>query len=258
MDFVVSANTDIGTTRSSNQDSLSVKVIDTSSGRMVMAVLCDGMGGYSKGEVASAAVIRAFDKWARVSLPRLTMCPIDDGDIRDQWTEIIRRENRKICDFGAKNGIKVGTTAVAILITQSRYYCLNIGDSRCYKITDCLSQISEDQTLVQKEVNEGKLTKEQAETDKRNNILLQCIGSSKEPEPDMYYGPVTKDMTFMLCSDGFRHLLKKEEIFENFNPKVLTNSTVMQNNTSRLIDLNKSRGEKDNISVALIRTYQGN
>ena len=63
MNFIVSANTDIGITKSTNQDSLSVKVINTPLGRMTFAILCDGMGGLAKGEVASASVIRAFDQW---------------------------------------------------------------------------------------------------------------------------------------------------------------------------------------------------
>ena len=61
MNYIISANTDIGIVKSTNQDSLSVKVINTSIGKMAFAILCDGMGGLEKGEVASASVIRAFD-----------------------------------------------------------------------------------------------------------------------------------------------------------------------------------------------------
>ena len=63
MNFIISATTDIGTTKKTNQDSLSMKVIRTPAGRMVFAVLCDGMGGLSSGEVASATVVKAFHEW---------------------------------------------------------------------------------------------------------------------------------------------------------------------------------------------------
>lgn len=60
MDFIVSATTDIGNIKDTNQDSYNVKVLNTEAGKMAFAVLCDGMGGLSKGEVASASVVKAF------------------------------------------------------------------------------------------------------------------------------------------------------------------------------------------------------
>ena len=70
MNFIVTGNTDIGLTKSTNQDSLFIRVFNTQQGKMVLAVICDGMGGLQKGEVASASVIRAFEEWSRLSLQR--------------------------------------------------------------------------------------------------------------------------------------------------------------------------------------------
>ena len=89
MNFIVSARTDIGLTKTTNQDSLSMRVVNTPQGRMVFAVLCDGMGGLDKGEVASASVIRAFDNWLRNDLPTLCGAPIEDSVIRQQWNNIV-------------------------------------------------------------------------------------------------------------------------------------------------------------------------
>ena len=63
MNFLISANTDIGTTKQTNQDSLAVKILNTVQGRMVFAVLCDGMGGLANGEIASASLVNAFESW---------------------------------------------------------------------------------------------------------------------------------------------------------------------------------------------------
>ena len=71
MNFLISANTDIGTLKKTNQDSVLIKKIHTCQGEMVFAVLCDGMGGLEKGEVASAAVVRAFEQWVNTELPLL-------------------------------------------------------------------------------------------------------------------------------------------------------------------------------------------
>lgn len=71
MDFIISATTDIGNTKNTNQDSYNARIINTQAGRMAFAVLCDGMGGLSKGEVASASVVKAFVNWVDNKLPIL-------------------------------------------------------------------------------------------------------------------------------------------------------------------------------------------
>ena len=124
LNYIISASTDIGTTKNTNQDSLSVKVLDTSIGRMAFAILCDGMGGLEKGEVASAAVINAFNNWITQDLPQLCTGTLMDDVIRSQWTTIITQMNEKIKSYGARQGVKLGTTVVVMLITDTRYYIM--------------------------------------------------------------------------------------------------------------------------------------
>lgn len=255
MNFIISANTDIGIAKKTNQDSLSVKVINTCQGRMAFAILCDGMGGLEKGEVASAAVIRAFDHWIASELPKLCTAGIEDFVIRKQWGEIVTDMNRQIQAYGARIGVRLGTTAVVMLLTQNRYYILNIGDSRAYELTGGLTQLTNDQTFVAREIALGNMTAEEARSDKRRNVLLQCVGASDEVYPDMFFGDVKEDAVYLLCSDGFRHEISPEEIYAGLQPKVLYDETVMSRNAAELIELNKSRNERDNISVALVRTF---
>ena len=255
MNFIVSANTDIGITKSTNQDSLSVKVINTPLGRMTFAILCDGMGGLAKGEVASASVIRAFDQWLYNELPALCNAPLEDSTIRNQWNRIVDEQNKLIGQYGARQGIRLGTTAVIMLLTQTRYYVMNVGDSRAYEITDTLKQITADQTFVAREIALGNMTEEQAKTDERRNVLLQCIGASELVYPDMFFDDVKENAVYMLCSDGFRHEITPAEIYEKLQPNVLFDDSTMQRHTIDLIELNKQRQERDNISVVLVRTF---
>lgn len=255
MNFIVSANTDIGIVKSTNQDSLSVKVLNTSIGRMSFAVLCDGMGGLAKGEVASASVIRAFDEWAANELPKLTVAPIDGNTLKAQWENILLSQNSKIKAYGARQGVRLGTTAVVMLLTDTNYFVMNVGDSRAYEISDTLAQLTQDQTFVAREVALGNMTPEQAEVDERRSVLLQCIGASEEVYPDFFVGDAKLNATYMLCSDGFRHEITPNEIFEKFHPNVLLDDTTMNKNTLELIELNKQRNERDNISVVLVRTF---
>ncbi len=255
MNYIVSANTDIGTVKNTNQDSLSVKVFNTPIGRMSFAVLCDGMGGLAKGEVAAASVIRAFDEWARNELPRLCGAPLDENVIRAQWEKLLLGQNGLIKSYGARQGVRLGTTAVVLLLTDTRYFIANVGDSRAYEITDTVTQLTTDQTFVAREVALGNMTPEQAETDARRSVLLQCIGASEEVFPEFIVGEAAVGATYMLCSDGFRHEITAAEIFEKFQPGALMSATEMDRNAVELIELNKQRSERDNISVALIRTF---
>lgn len=255
MNFIISASTDIGTTKSTNQDSLSVKVINTPQGRMAFGIMCDGMGGLDKGEVASAAVIQAFDEWVRTSLPQLCNGPIEDHVIKSQWERIITEQNERIKRYGGSQGVRLGTTVVAMLLTQTRYYILNVGDSRAYELTTGITQITQDQTFVAREVALGNMTEEQAMLDERRSILLQCVGASDYVYPDMFFGDVNPNAVYMLCCDGFRHEITPAEMYEKLQPGVLYDENSMKNACQELIELNKYRQERDNISVALIRTF---
>ncbi|MBR2406463.1 MAG: serine/threonine-protein phosphatase [Clostridia bacterium] len=255
MEFLISANTDIGNVKDTNQDGLSVKVLNTQQGKMVFAILCDGMGGLAKGEVASTTVVSAFNDWVYNELPALCSAPIEDATIRSQWESIVVKQNSTIGAYGASQGIRLGTTVVVMLLTQTRYYILNVGDSRAYEISDTLHQVTEDQTFVAREVQLGRMTAEEAKVDPRRSVLLQCVGASDEVYPDMFFGDVKSDAVYMLCSDGFRHEITPDEIYEKFQPAALTDSATMENNGRFLIDLNKQREERDNISVVLVRTY---
>ena len=255
MNFIISANTDVGLTKDTNQDSLSVKVINTSQGRMAFAILCDGMGGLAKGDVASASVIRAFDYWIREELPQLCQAPIEDATIRFQWEKIITEQNETIKAYGARQGVKLGTTVVAMLLTQNRYYILNVGDSRAYELKDGIRQITNDHTFVAREVALGNMTEEQAMQDVRRSVLLQCVGASESVYPDLFFGDVQENAVYMLCCDGFRHEITPEEMYEKLQPDVLMDEYQMNQNSVSLMELNKQRNERDNISVALIRTF---
>ncbi len=254
MNFLVAADTDIGLVKKTNQDSMTLKVIQTEQGPMAFAVLCDGMGGLDKGEVASASVIRAFDRWARDDLEKLSHGRIEDYQIREQWTKIVTDQNSMIKQFGARQGVKLGTTVVVLLVTQSRWYVMNVGDSRVYELSSNIRQVTNDQTFVAREVALGNLTEEQARTDPRRSVLLQCVGASEEVYPDMFFGDVYPNMVFMLCCDGFRHEIAPEEMFAYLQPAAFDSEQIMQRNLRYLIDLNKQRRERDNITVALIKT----
>ena len=254
MNFIIAADTDVGLVKEVNQDSLMVMRLHTPQGEMAFAVVCDGMGGHAKGEVASANVVRAFRKWATEELPKLCVRPLEDTDIRRQWKQIVQEQSDRIKHYASRFGASMGTTLVAVLLTQSRYYILNIGDSRAYEITSGMRQITNDHSYIAREIAMGRLTEEEAAVHPLRNGLLRGIGTSGELEPEMFFGAVKSNAVYMLCSDGFRHEISSEEMYTYLNPAALTDPYTMKAGARTLIELNKWRKELDNISVALIRT----
>lgn len=255
MDFIISANTDAGAVRPTNQDSLSALLLQTPQGKMAFGVLCDGMGGLDNGELASAAVVRAYRRWALETLPQLCQTPLEDGAIRQQWQSIASDLNARIGQYSAQRETRMGTTVVVMLMTQERYYIMNVGDSRAYELTDCLSQITRDHSVVARELEAGRITPEEVEHHPKRNVLTQCIGASKEVYCDMHFGDARRDAVYMLCSDGFRHEPTAQEMTEMLSPQVLGDEETMGRNAEALIELCKRRGEDDNISVLLVRTF---
>lgn len=255
LEFIASMSSDIGTTRKTNQDSTTIKIANTNIGKVAFIVVCDGMGGLAKGELASATVIKAFSDWFYNDFPTLIDMGLNDAALRSQWENIIRTQNEKIMSYGRAHGFNLGTTATVMLLTNTRYYLMNVGDTRAYEIYDTVRQLTEDQTVVAQELKYGRITYEQSLTDPRGSVLLQCVGASQLVVPDMFFGETKQNAVYLLCSDGFRHVITNDEIYQCFNAAVCTDANIMKNNAEYLIELDKQRNEKDNITVSLVRTY---
>lgn len=254
MDFLVSAQSDVGIVKVTNQDSLSIKTASTQMGKVAFAVLCDGMGGLQKGEVASATLVKAFSDWFSYDFNNMIMSGFSPMRLQQAWNEIVTYNNQKIMNYANNNSIRMGTTVTAMLIISGKYYILNIGDTRAYKIDNKIDKITQDQTVIAREILKGSISEQEAKTDPRRGILLQCIGASNVIAPDFFSGDVKPDEVYMLCSDGFRHEITEDEIFNNLNPNVIKNTYIMDERMKYLIELNKQRQERDNISVMLIKT----
>jgi len=254
MNCLTAICTDVGIVKETNQDSICLKQAHTRLGMIVMGVICDGMGGLSKGEVASAAVIKAFSQWFDEELP-LMMNSFSLKDVEERWNIIIKELNFKIGEYGRSLNTHLGTTITALLLVETGGMIIgHVGDTRAYKIIDRIELLTEDQTVVGREVRRGNMTEMEAENDPRSNVLLQCIGASKSVTPDFYVGVVESGCTYVLCSDGFRHRITADEIFDNFQPRRLVTEDIMSERACSLVSENKKRLEKDNISVLLIRT----
>lgn len=254
MRFLSAAHTDIGITKKINQDSFTLKIAKSTKRNIAFAVLCDGMGGLKNGELASAFVVNAFSNWFEQVFPAMVDNKLDFEIIKNQWNSIAVSQCEKIMEYGNANGISLGTTLSAILCVDSQYIIIHIGDTRIYKLSDRIEQLTTDHTFVANEVVHKRMTVDQAKTDSRKNILLQCIGASKNIECEFKTGTMGENEEFLLCCDGFRHEISSDEIYGVLAPDFMSSEKVMRKSLVDLVNLNKKRNEKDNITAILIKT----
>lgn len=252
MQVHIAAVSDIGTTRSTNQDSACTICMDTPQGEMVLAVVCDGMGGYEDGELASATVVEGFREWVRERLAYLCDHPLRETQIRDEWSRLIAELNQRVYYHGQANGIRLGTTVTALLATREMYYVVNVGDSRTYCVCNYgLSQVTTDHSFVYEEYQAGRMTKEEMELDERRNILTRAMGAKDEVEPDFFSGRVLPGMTFVLCSDGAHHTLAYGDLLALAEEGQQSECHLEQKLTEIVYRI-KSGPEDDNITMSAV------
>lgn len=253
MKTIVVADTDVGIVKKTNQDSLCIRTADTKIGHVAMVVVCDGMGGLSKGELASATVVREFAAWFENDFIK-SIATWSFSRLSDFWNDKIKEINEKISEYGERNRVQLGTTVTALISINDEYMIFHVGDSRVYRVSDDeIEQLTEDQTLVWREVKAGRLAPEQVESDPRRNILLQCVGASRTVVPEIKFGRVQADSNYVICSDGFRHVITPQEISSMLSPVVSYDDGSMKCNIRSLIETVKSRKERDNITAVLIK-----
>lgn len=255
MHFEVVASTDVGNVKKVNQDSLLIEHGRLSGDEVIFACICDGMGGLNKGELVSACVVRRLASWFRGELISDAKS-INFKQVSDRLVNLLKELNSHIANISVEKfeGEPMGTTVTCLLMYGSKYVIVHVGDTRVYELTSKVGQLTHDQTFIQREIDNGNMTLEQAQKDKRRNLLLQCVGASTEIEPQVVNGKINKGV-YMLCSDGFRHVISEDEIFNAFDYKKLVSKEVMQRNADSLIETVKQRKEKDNISVCVIKAF---
>lgn len=242
MDFLIAALSDKGIKKEVNQDCALVKVANSKNGKICLAVVCDGMGGLEKGELASSAVIRTFNNWFEKRLPKIS----DFTLVKKEWMKLIQEENKKIRDYGIRNQLELGTTITVILFIGKRWYAVNVGDSRIYELKWRLRQLTKDQTFVQREMDLGHLTLEETLRHPKRSVLLQCIGS-ESVIPEFFTGKIKRNALYLLCSDGFRHTITQKEIYHSL--RNVKTQEELEERLAELIELNKKRKETDNITA---------
>ncbi len=148
----------------------------------------------------------------------------------------------------------MGTTTTAAGVLGDHVYLSQVGDSRAYLVRGGEGiQLTKDQSLMQRLVDAGEITEEEAEKSERRNIILQALGPDAKVRVDLTNQQLRRGDAVVLCSDGLSGQVSREEIAERVSRK---DKDLMQV-CSELIELANERGGPDNITVVVAR-FHGN
>jgi serine/threonine protein phosphatase PrpC len=204
-----------------------------------LALVADGMGGHAAGEVASAAVVA-------------TLAQLDEDEAGLDLLEVLAAAVRAANDHlramvAADSALEgMGTTLTALLSSGTRLGIAHVGDSRGYLLRDGeFSQLTHDQTLVQRMVDEGRITEEQAEVHPQRSLLTQALDGRPGVEPDLSVREARRGDRYLLCSDGLSGYVAADVIGQTLG---LPDADLA---AERLIELALMAGAPDNVTVVI-------
>ncbi|MGW5467485.1 Stp1/IreP family PP2C-type Ser/Thr phosphatase [Streptomyces chartreusis] len=203
-----------------------------------LLAIADGMGGAAAGEVASSEAIS-------------TIVALDDdvpgSDILTSLGTAVQRANDQLRSMVEEDPQLegMGTTLTALLWTGQRLGLVHVGDSRAYLLRDgVLTQITQDHTWVQRLVDEGRITEEEATTHPQRSLLMRALGSGDHVEPDLSIREVRAGDRYLICSDGLSGVVSHQTLEDT-----LASYQGPQETVQELIQLALRGGGPDNITV---------
>jgi len=255
------ARTDLGRTRDHNEDAflvadLTARTVDLTNGgphqvgeRGILFLVADGMGGAAAGELASSMAAdlifrQLLESWSNES-------DISPERFILQLRAAVERANDRIHVYSREHpDVRgMGTTATVAGVLDGCLYLAQVGDSRAYLVRQGVAtQLTKDQSLMQRLVDAGELTEEEAEHSERRNIILQALGPDPKVKVDLTHQDIRRGDVLVLCSDGLSGQVKREEIGQ-----IVTQASDLSAACDRLIALANERGGPDNITVVMAR-----
>lgn len=261
----IAAWTTTGMVRTGNEDAFTVlHGVDSRQDDLneyAMVLLCDGMGGYDAGEVAAAMAINEMRKFflqqplfAALTGGEAPKEPFDAKKYQDVMRDALKHANKEVFTASrtpGKGKRGMGCTAECVYIDSRNVLAGHVGDSRVYHVhRGRLIQLTRDQTLVNRLVELGQLTAQEAEDHPRKNELQQAIGGQPDVVPGTYSGKMMRGDWVLVCSDGLSNHITNAEL-ETMLTREAANSA--EDAARRLLNLVNLRGATDNATIVVVR-----
>jgi protein phosphatase len=256
--FSVGWLTDVGRVRGHNEDALYVFTAEHEASNPVppfgLFVLADGMGGHQSGEIASSLAVRvsASQLMSQVYLPILS--GYDRGADQPSLTEVVREAMSQANRLVTQDLPGSGCTLTCGMILGDRLFIGHVGDSRAYLLRSggALKQLTKDHSLVNRLIEMGQLTEEEAAVHPQRNVLYRAIGQGGSLEVDVYTYPLKSGDQLFLCSDGLWGMVEEAEIIREIEA-----ADTPQAACEQLVAAANAAGGVDNITVILVSIWGG-
>ena len=235
------SKTDRGRVRTDNQDAyFAGKITDDA----VFAVVCDGMGGATAGNVACELAVRHISEY----VIRSYRDGMDMTDTEKTLKNAIVSANISLYDKAVNNAelAGMGTTAVAAFVKDGTAVIAHVGDSRIYLVNGEIKQLTRDHSVVQSLIESGKITPEDAKVHPRKNVITRALGAEENVAVDSDCLNLSNGDTLLLCSDGLTNFLDDKDILKVFQNNDI--SAVAE----RLVEEANENGGGDNITVVTV------
>jgi protein phosphatase len=233
--------TDTGKVREMNQDAFKTGTFREGG---CFAVVCDGMGGVSGGQVASDICVNEVSAHIEKGYRK----GMSMKSVKNLLVSAVTASNIKVFEAANENKdyLGMGTTVVAVVILNGFAAVAHIGDSRAYLISDDIKQITKDHSVVQYLIDVGRITPEQAKTHPDRNVITRAVGVTAEIDVDVDIVPINSGETILICTDGLYEYISDSEMFE-----IIKNSNEAEP-AKLLLDMANEAGGKDNITVVTV------
>lgn len=246
--------TDVGMKRSVNQDNFSIKEYAPG---ILLAVVCDGMGGARGGREASSTATDTFvasmDSFVESHITEQHTIECTDAQIHRALRSAASTSNRAVFTRAEEDESLrgMGTTLVAVLIIGKTVYTVNIGDSRMYILHgDTIKQITHDHSYVQYLVDMGRISEEEARTAQNRNIITRAVGTESSVDADVFvteFDPAGDAVYALLCSDGLTNHIDSEEL-----AAIISDEADISQKVDTLVSRANASGGSDNITAVVI------
>ena len=243
-----------GNVADANQDSLVLLQVLTAKGRVLMAAVCDGMGGLAQGDTASGYVTKRIQEWFYESLLRAIRKKKPHWVIRRSLDRLVYHMQEQLLQFGEKEDIRLGTTMTVLVIWEKTYLLWHLGDSRSYRICTTRRDRSTHRGFSADEDKRrmsgiARLTKDHV---RGRNQLTKCVGSFGYERPDFKLGVLQAGQGMLLCSDGLRHCVAESELADVLKPAQIRDEEQIARRLREIGDACMKRGERDNLSAVYV------
>lgn len=219
--------------RGNNEDSIILHKAITANGEMLLAGICDGLGGMDSGEIASGYISEELSKWFYKELPLINSTLGYVNRISKSLQRKVFKIHNELRYFGKKHNQNIGSTLVILFKVRKKLLIISVGDSAIYSFTNKVKLINKIDSYTR-------------------HKLSSCIGIGNLKNINIHKASIVGEISFLLCSDGFYEKMNMGEFLKKCKCIRSTNTHMVNRLLKNIGNESIKNGANDNMSAILL------